>query len=93
MRTFDDVFEAFGGPAALAKEIGIEPFHAQTMKTRGSIPPGYWLEVIGAASRLASRSDTPLERRSKLLQVTDETLVAIAAKKAGRESEPVQEAS
>lgn len=52
MRTFDDVFAAFGGPARLAEAIGIEAFHAQTMKTRGSIPAGYFLRVAAAAERL-----------------------------------------
>lgn len=51
MRTFDDVFAAFGGPTRLAEAIGIKPFHAQTMKTRGSIPPGYWPDVVKAASK------------------------------------------
>jgi len=81
MRTFDDVFDAFGGPAALAKETGIKPFHAQTMKTRDSIPPAYWPEVVKAAERLG-KSD-----------VTLEALAAIAAAKAGREIQPERQVS
>jgi hypothetical protein len=50
---FDKVFAAFGGPARLAREIGIPPFHAQTMKTRGSIPAAYFLRVAAAADRLS----------------------------------------
>lgn len=73
MRTFEEVFEAFGGPAALSKETGIPTYHTQTMKTRGSIPPGYWSEVVDAAARLGIEG------------VTLETLAAIAAAKAGRE--------
>jgi hypothetical protein len=49
MDTFDDVFTAFGGPARLAEAIGIRPFHAQTMKTRRSIPPAYWARIVEAA--------------------------------------------
>lgn len=52
MRTFDDVIRAFGGPASFARAIGIEPFHGQTMKTRGSIPPKHWPAVEEAAERL-----------------------------------------
>lgn len=49
MRTFDDVFKAFGGPASYAEAIGIKVFHARTMKQRGSIPPAYWSETVKAA--------------------------------------------
>lgn len=52
MDTFDDVFAAFGGPARLAEATGLRPFHAQTMKQRGSIPPAYWTRVVSAAERL-----------------------------------------
>lgn len=69
MRTFDDVFAAFEGPARLAEAIGIEAFHAQTMKTRGNIPAGYFLRVAAAAERL------------KIEGITVETLAAIAETK------------
>lgn len=52
MRTFEDVFAAFGGPTRFADAVGIKPFHAQTMKTRDSIPPGYWSDVVKAAAEL-----------------------------------------
>jgi len=59
MRTFDDVITAFGGPARFAEAIGIKPFHAQTMKTRGSIPPGYWVRVVKAAGARGIKGITP----------------------------------
>lgn len=49
MRTFDEIFTAFGGAAALARAIGIEPVHAQTMKARRSIPAPYWSQIVTAA--------------------------------------------
>lgn len=51
MRTFDDVFKAFGGPASYAEAIGIKVFHARTMKQRGSIPPAYWATTVRAAEQ------------------------------------------
>lgn len=86
MKTFEDVFAAFEGPARLAAEIGIQDFHAQTMKTRGNIPAGYFLRVAAAAERLG------------LKDITVETLAAIAetkvekarAKKADPAPEPVR---
>ena len=49
MRTFDDVFVAFGGPRRFAAALGIKHFHAGTMKSRGSIPPAYWSDLVSAA--------------------------------------------
>ncbi len=87
MRTFDDVFTAFGGPARLAEAIGIEPFHAQTMKTRGNIPAGYFVDVAAAAEQLTK------EGRGELEWVTVEALAAIAKDKLearGRKAEPAE---
>lgn len=53
MNSFEDIIAAFGGPAKFAAAIGIKPFHAQTMKTRGSIPPTYWSRVVAAAAERA----------------------------------------
>jgi hypothetical protein len=47
--TFQAVIEAFGGPTKYADAIGIPGFHAQSMKTRGSIPPAYWVDTVSAA--------------------------------------------
>lgn len=73
MKTFDDVFAAFDGPARFAEAIGIKDSHAQTMKTRGSIPPAYWNAVVAAA--MAKGIDG----------VTLEALAAIAQARAGRD--------
>lgn len=47
----NEIFDAFGGATRLAKAIGISPIHAQTMKTRKSIPVGYWWEIVEAAKQ------------------------------------------
>lgn len=49
LSTFQAVIEAFGGPTKYAEAIGIPGFHAQSMKTRGSIPPAYWKDTVSAA--------------------------------------------
>ena len=48
--TFQAVIEAFGGPTKFAEAIGIPGFHAQSMKTRDSIPPAYWADTVSAAA-------------------------------------------
>jgi len=48
--TFQSVIDAFGGPTKFAEAIGIPGFHAQSMKTRDSIPPAYWLDTVSAAA-------------------------------------------
>jgi hypothetical protein len=80
MNTFDDVFSAFGGPSRFAEAIGIDPIHAGTMKTRGSIPPAYWADTVAAASRLAD-SEPDSERRQALECVTLEALADLAKAK------------
>lgn len=86
MRTFADVFAEFGGPTRLAEAIGIKPFHAQTMKARASIPPGYWPRVVAAAKERGIEG------------ITFEALAEIAAAKQSPAdppppSEPAQAAS
>lgn len=49
IRTFQDVIEAFGGPSKYAEALRIPGFHAQSMKTRDSIPPAYWSDTVSAA--------------------------------------------
>lgn len=49
IRSFTDVINAFGGPTKYAASIGVETFHAQSMKNRDSIPPAYWNKTVGAA--------------------------------------------
>lgn len=50
--SFQSVIDAFGGPTKYAEAIGIPGFHAQSMKTRDSIPPAYWEDTVSAASEL-----------------------------------------
>ena len=75
MQTFNDVIAAFGSAARFAEAIGIEKFHGQTMKARGSIPSGYWNDVIAAA---AAR---------KIKGITLERLAAIAEAQAEEKAE------
>ena len=53
MAKINDIFVAFGGATRLAEAIGINPIHAQTMKTRRSIPAAYWPALVKAAKRKA----------------------------------------
>lgn len=77
MDSFEAVIGAFGGPAKFAAAIGIEPFHAQSMKNRGSIPPAYWQRVVTAASdRLGENPD--------LANITYEVLSHMAERRARR---------
>lgn len=55
------IIDRFGGPAAFGRAIGVAGFHAQAMKTRDSIPPGYWLRVVEAAKKLGIE-DISLDR-------------------------------
>lgn len=50
LNSFQAVIEAFGGPTKYADAIGVAGFHAQSMKTRDSIPPAYWDDTVTAAS-------------------------------------------
>lgn len=63
--TFQAVIEAFGGPTKYADAIGIPGFHAQSMKTRGSIPPAYWVDTVAAAER-AHVEGVTLEKLAEL---------------------------
>ena len=53
MARINDIFDAFGGATRLAEAIGISPIHAQTMKTRRSIPTAYWPALVKAAKKKA----------------------------------------
>lgn len=63
--TFQAVIEAFGGPTKYADAIGIPGFHAQSMKTRGSIPPAYWADTVSAA-RQRNVEGVTLEKLAEL---------------------------
>jgi hypothetical protein len=51
MRTLDDVFDAFGGPAAVGRVLGKSTEHAASMRRRGSIPVEYWPVLLSAAHK------------------------------------------
>lgn len=63
--TFQAVIEAFGGPTKYADAIGIPGFHAQSMKTRDSIPPAYWVDTVSAA-RQRNVEGVTLEKLAEL---------------------------
>ncbi|MGV6875892.1 carph-isopro domain-containing protein [Pseudochelatococcus sp. B33] len=51
MKTFADIIDLFGGPARIARAIGVTTEHASIMKRRGSIPATYWQRVVSAAEQ------------------------------------------
>lgn len=51
MIAIHDIFDALGGPAAIARELRIKPSTASEMKRRGSIPAEYWAELTAIAER------------------------------------------
>lgn len=46
MKTIDDIFAEFGGPAAVGRVIGKSTEHAASMRRRRSIPVAYWPSLI-----------------------------------------------
>lgn len=51
MRTVRDLFDQFKGPAAVGRVIGKTTEHANSMRTRGSVPIAYWPALITAAQK------------------------------------------
>ncbi|WP_373325086.1 carph-isopro domain-containing protein [Methylobacterium organophilum] len=49
METVADIFAALGGPSAVARTLGVRQSTASEMKRRNSIPPEYWVRLVGAA--------------------------------------------
>lgn len=49
METVTDIFEEFGGPAAVAAALDVRNSTASEMKRRGSIPVRHWPKLIEAA--------------------------------------------
>jgi len=77
MKTVDDIFNAFNGPAEVARTIGKRTEHATAMRRRGSIPVAYWPSlVVGAKAR-------------GLSGITYDALVAVHAERATQQ-EPAQ---
>jgi len=52
MRTLDEIFEAFGGPAAVGRALNKSTEHAASMRRRGSIPFEYWPTLLAEARKL-----------------------------------------
>lgn len=44
-----EIIEAFGGPTAFGRAIGVKPSAASEMKRRKSIPVRHWPNVLNAA--------------------------------------------
>jgi len=49
--SFESVISLWPSLAELAKDIGVDVSHAQTMKTRDSIPSRFWGDLEDAARR------------------------------------------
>ena len=65
LHSFSAIIEAFGGPTKFAEAISVAGFHAQSMKTRDSIPPAYWDDTVSAASERGISGIT-LKRMAKI---------------------------
>lgn len=74
MRTVEEIFEAFGGPAAFARHLEIKGSTASEMKRRRSITIEHWPKLIAAA-------------RSLNIEISNDDLVAIHVRE--REGEAV----
>lgn len=46
LATVDDLFSTLGGPAAVARLIGVSTEHATAMRRRRSIPVDYWPALL-----------------------------------------------
>lgn len=55
------IFDAFGGPTALAKALNVNPSTASEMKRRGSIPVRYWPELVRAAAEIGKADQVTYE--------------------------------
>lgn len=60
MKTVSDIFDVFGGNAAVARILKTMPSTASEMKRRESIPVEYWPTLVAEAERLG-RTEVTLE--------------------------------
>ena len=60
MKTISDIFNVFGGPAAVARVLNVGQSTASEMKRRESIPVEYWPDLVDEAKRLG-RDDITME--------------------------------
>jgi hypothetical protein len=77
MENVSDLFDAFGGQAAVARVLNVGASTASEMKRRQSIPAEYWPELVSEASRRG------------ISGVTFEWLAVIYARGRGRLPTPV----
>lgn len=49
MKSFEDIFVAFGGPTKVGRALGVRTEHAGSMRSRGAIHPRHWPRLIAAA--------------------------------------------
>ncbi len=92
LNSFQDVIDAFGGPSKFAAAIRIPGFHAQSMKTRDSIPPAYWQDTV-AAARYVAIGEADAAKRASLLAITLEALAELArGKRKPSEASPADNA-
>ncbi|MDQ0320011.1 hypothetical protein QO002_002149 [Pararhizobium capsulatum DSM 1112] len=61
MNTVSDIFDVFGGNAAVARILGVGASTASEMKRRESIPVEYWPALVDEAKKI-DREDVSLER-------------------------------
>lgn len=61
MNTISDIFDVFGGNAAVARILGVGASTASEMKRRESIPVEYWPALVDEARKIG-REDFTLER-------------------------------
>jgi hypothetical protein len=72
METIAELFDAMGGPSAVARVLDVRPSTASEMKRRRSIPPEYWLALVAEAARNGVKG------------VTTDALARIHARERGR---------
>lgn len=51
MKAVHALFDDLGGPAAVARALGVNPSTASEMKRRGSIPGEYWEDIVRDAEQ------------------------------------------
>lgn len=51
MRTVSDIIDAFGGPTAMAVAIGTTQQNVTNMRSRGTIPAGFFKAIAAAARK------------------------------------------
>lgn len=57
MMTIQDIFDAFDGPAKLARVIGVKTEHAAAMRRRNSIPVRYWRAILDCVEAKGGKTE------------------------------------